>query len=85
MVIDRRKFTMAFAVRVVAAVVATYGGASAQPAEVPPSNAAGGQWRSYEVYEPVIERYFVSGPSTQALQYNHCSAIAFFKNRWVAC
>jgi hypothetical protein len=41
-------------------------------------------WRSYEVYEPVIERYFISDPSKQALQYNHCSSIAFFKNRWVA-
>lgn len=40
-------------------------------------------WRSYEVYEPVIERYFVCDPSTQALQYNHCSTIAFFKNRWI--
>lgn len=46
--------------------------------------AAEGPWRSYEVYEPVIERYFISDPSKQALQYNHCSAIAFFKNRWVA-
>lgn len=44
----------------------------------------GGNWRSYEVYEPVIERYFISDPSKQALQYNHCSSIAFFKNRWVA-
>jgi hypothetical protein len=52
-----------------------------QAAQAP---AAEGAWRSYEVYEPVIERYFISDPSTQALQYNHCSAIAFFKNRWVA-
>jgi hypothetical protein len=36
------------------------------------------------VYEPVIERYFISDPSKQALQHNHCSSIAFFKNRWVA-
>jgi hypothetical protein len=47
-------------------------------------NAAEGPWRSYEVYEPVIERYFISDPSKQPLQYNHCSAIAFFKDRWVA-
>jgi hypothetical protein len=46
--------------------------------------SAEGAWRSYEVYEPVIERYFLSDPLKQALQYNHCSAIAFFKNRWVA-
>ena len=46
--------------------------------------AAEGAWRSYEVYEPTIERYFINDPSKQALQYNHCSAIAFFKNRWVA-
>jgi hypothetical protein len=46
--------------------------------------AADGPWRSYEVYEPVIERYFINDPSKQALQYNHCSSIAFFKNRWVA-
>jgi hypothetical protein len=44
----------------------------------------GAEWRTYEVYEPRIEQYFVCDPSTQALQYNHCSAIAFFKNRWVA-
>ncbi len=47
--------------------------------------AAGeGAWRSYEVYEPAIERYFICDPSTQALGYNHCSSIVFFKNRWVA-
>ena len=48
------------------------------------TSAAESHWRSYEVYEPVIENYFISDPSKQALQYNHCSAIAFFKNRWVA-
>jgi hypothetical protein len=52
-----------------------------QAAQAP---AAEGTWRSYEVYEPVIQRYFVCDPSKQALQYNHCSAIAFFKGRWVA-
>jgi hypothetical protein len=46
--------------------------------------AAEGAWRSYEVYEPVIERYFISDPSKHELQGNHCSAIAFFKDRWVA-
>ena len=46
--------------------------------------AAEDAWRSYEVYEPVIERHFVCDPSKQPLQYNHCSAIAFFKGRWVA-
>lgn len=43
-----------------------------------------GTWRSYEVYEPAIDRYFINDPSSHALQYNHCSTIAFFKNRWVA-
>lgn len=46
--------------------------------------AAEGAWRSYEVYEPVIGRHFISDPSKQSLKYNHCSAIAFFKGRWVA-
>ena len=48
------------------------------------TSAAEAPWRFHEVYEPVIESYFISDPSKQALQYNHCSAIAFFKNRWVA-
>lgn len=48
------------------------------------ASAAEVSWRSYEVYEPVIESYFISDPAKQELQYNHCSAIAFFKNRWVA-
>lgn len=48
------------------------------------ARAAEGKWRSYEVYAPVIERHFICDPSTQSLQYNHCSTIAFFKNRWVA-
>ncbi len=48
------------------------------------SHGAEREWRSYEVYEPVIERHFVWDRSKQPLQYNHCSAIAFFKGRWVA-
>jgi hypothetical protein len=48
------------------------------------AEAGGGVWRSYEVYQPAIERHFICDPSKQALQYNHCSAIAYFKDRWVA-
>lgn len=45
--------------------------------------AAAEAWRSYEVYEPSVERFFVNDPRTQALQYNHDSSIAWYGGRWI--
>ena len=39
-------------------------------------------WRSYEVYEPVVERCFIVNPAEQKLKYNHVSSIAWFKGTW---
>jgi hypothetical protein len=39
-------------------------------------------WRSYEVYQPRIESYFVVDTDAQELKYNHCSSIAWFHDRW---
>ncbi|MBN1342332.1 MAG: exo-alpha-sialidase [Phycisphaerae bacterium] len=41
-----------------------------------------GPWRTYEVYRPTIERYFVADADAQPLKYNHDSSIAWFKDRW---
>jgi len=38
--------------------------------------------REYEVYRPKVERWFVVDASEHRLKYNHCSSIAFFKDRW---
>ena len=43
---------------------------------------APGEWRSYEVYTPRIERHHVVDISTQELKYNHDSSIAWFRDRW---
>ncbi len=54
------------------------------------SNASGegtssgqGPWRTYEVYQPAIERHFVVDVDNQPLQYNHDSSVAWFKDRWI--
>ena len=44
--------------------------------------AAPGPWRTYEVYQPRIERHFVSNADTGELKYNHDSSIAWFRDRW---
>ncbi|MEW6356306.1 MAG: exo-alpha-sialidase [Planctomycetota bacterium] len=41
-----------------------------------------GPWRTYEVYQPRIERHFVIKGGAHDLKYNHCSSIAWFKDRW---
>ncbi len=46
------------------------------------STAAPGPWRTYEVYQPRIERHFVSNADTSELKYNHDSSIAWFRDRW---
>jgi BNR repeat protein len=43
---------------------------------------ATGPWRTYEVYEPEIERHFVVNTHAQDLKYNHDSTIAWFGDRW---
>ncbi len=43
---------------------------------------ATGPWRSYEVYQPEIERHFVVNTHAQSLKYNHDSSIAWFEDRW---
>ncbi len=43
---------------------------------------ASGPWRTYEVYQPRIERHFVVDTHTQKLKYNHDSSLAWFKGRW---
>ena len=44
-----------------------------------------GPWRTYEVYQPTIERHFVLDAYAQELKYNHDSTIAWFKDRWICC
>lgn len=44
--------------------------------------AAPGPWRTYEVYQPRIERHFVVNADTGELKYNHDSSIAWFRDRW---
>ncbi|NQT52623.1 exo-alpha-sialidase [bacterium] len=39
-------------------------------------------WRSYEVYQPAIERHFVVNCHEQPLKYNHDSSIVRFGDRW---
>ena len=39
-------------------------------------------WRTYEVYQPQVERHFVVNTNAQALKYNHDSSIAWFGDRW---
>ena len=43
---------------------------------------ATGPWRSYEIYQPAIERHFVVNSHGQSLKYNHDSSIAWFGDRW---
>ncbi len=43
---------------------------------------AGGPWRTYEVYQPRVERVFVNDAHAQSLKYNHDSSIAWFGDRW---
>ena len=43
---------------------------------------ATGPWRTYEVYEPKVERHFVVNTHAQSLKYNHDSSIAWFGDRW---
>lgn len=40
-------------------------------------------WRTYEVYQPTVERYWVAQASAQELKYNHCPTIAWFRDRWI--
>jgi len=44
--------------------------------------SAPGPWRTYEVYQPHIERHFVVNSDTSELKYNHVSSIAWFRDRW---
>lgn len=43
---------------------------------------ASGPWRTYDVYQPHIERHFVVNTNAQDLKYNHDSSIAWFGDRW---
>ena len=43
---------------------------------------ATGPWRTYDVYQPNIERHFVVNTHAQSLKYNHDSSIAWFGDRW---
>ncbi|AQQ71486.1 Neuraminidase (sialidase) [Limihaloglobus sulfuriphilus] len=45
-------------------------------------SAVFGSWRTYEVYQPVIERLSVSDSAGGELLYNHGTAIAWYQNRW---
>ena len=44
--------------------------------------AAAGPWRTYEVYQPRIERCFVNDAQAQDLSYNHDSSVAWYGDRW---
>jgi len=46
------------------------------------AGAAEAPWRSYEVYQPTIERTVVCDAASQRLKYNHDSTIAWFRDRW---
>ena len=39
-------------------------------------------WRSYEVYQPTVERHYIIDARAHAHKYNHCSTIAWFQDRW---
>lgn len=41
-----------------------------------------GPWRTYEVYQPAIERHFVLEAPTSRLKYNHDSTLAWYGDRW---
>ncbi|MHB8903111.1 MAG: sialidase family protein, partial [Thermoguttaceae bacterium] len=43
---------------------------------------ATGPWRSYQVYQPDIQRRFVVDAGSQPLKYNHDSSIAWYGDRW---
>jgi hypothetical protein len=91
--LDRREFLKVSVLGTLSAAALTAGGkvpeavvgsTSRQPSCSADGAADEGRWRSYEVYEPVIERYFICDPAKEVFQYNHCSAIVFFKSRWIA-
>lgn len=44
--------------------------------------AADAPWRTYDVYQPTIERYAVNDADAQRLKYNHDSSVAWFGDRW---
>lgn len=46
------------------------------------AGAAEAPWRSYEVYQPTIERRVVCDAAGQRLKYNHDSSVAWFRDRW---
>jgi len=54
------------------------------PAQQKPERkeAASASWRTYAVYQPVIERSTVVNAAEQPLRYNHDSSIAWFGDRW---
>lgn len=49
-------------------------------ASAAPTNAP---WRSYAVYQPLIERAVVVDAAEQPLRYNHDSSVAWFRDRWL--
>jgi hypothetical protein len=46
------------------------------------AGAAEAPWRSYEVYQPTLERAVVNDGARQRLKYNHDSSVAWFGDRW---
>ena len=40
-------------------------------------------WRSYEVYQPNIERGYVIESRLDGLAYNHCPTVMWFRDRWI--
>lgn len=49
-----------------------------------PGTGIGAEWRSYEVYEPTIERSFVVDGYQVHQAYHHCPTIAWYKGYWIA-
>jgi hypothetical protein len=41
-----------------------------------------GGWRSYEVYQPKVERGYVIESRLDGLAYNHCPTVMWFQDRW---
>ncbi len=46
------------------------------------AGAAEAPWRTYEVYQPTVERSVVCDAAGQRLKYNHDSSVAWFGDRW---
>jgi hypothetical protein len=44
--------------------------------------AVAGPWRSYEVYQPTLERHFILEAPASELKYNHCATLAWYGDRW---